>query len=619
MDRVRIDKPTWQALFDETAIQRLAETIHAEARGEGELGMRAVTAAIGNRIKLSFADKGYNWGDTPEEIVTFGKDGEKQFSSWNSADPNNPINYPPDTNTEEYKTAYALAEQLANGTLSDPTGGAEHFHATSISAPKWTTGMTPVTIGNHQFYSLLSADSEIVINEAAPLSPTERIQMAFGLAAMPTQNSVAIPSLDGLTFVNTDAVFSYAHFYLSDQHKMASAVEEISQPALVLSQGELFLNAFSNLRVDESDLPVTARQSTYIAADAQFIPMMEKAAEAQGLSAWQKARVMTEAHNLNKEARSATFFDRDTDPGAYAQAMTFYEIAGHADTAFAAEQFGSLAKAPETPAIAIPEEPLFLRAYAAAKEHRPELVPYIEADRNFLKAMDDAYRGTYVSILVETRGDYFDRHFASKPDRGNADLVAQTESFYDDIDNGTIPAVAYSAPAPALQAVEVAAVETPAIETPAVETPAVVPEIVKPSALDLATTSEIILPEAVLPIHVAAYADPWRDIAVSDAVTAIENVIQPIAAEETIVAEDEEPPSFQAEAEEKTDRTFNVKGNLSNTIFNAAKEYGIEGITKGEAWLLSKEVARLNDIANADRVAANREISIPRAIFAPMQ
>lgn len=180
---MRIDLENWQDLFDDKAIQRLAETAYAEARGEGEAGMHAVLSAIGNRLKLSMAGKGYNWGDTPLEIATYGKDGRKQFSPWNSTDPNNPINNPPDRNNPLYKTAHALAEKLAAGELPDITGGAEHFHATSIDAPGWTTGQTATTIGNHKFYSLLSADSRISLVEPDVMSPDRRIRFAFDDAA----------------------------------------------------------------------------------------------------------------------------------------------------------------------------------------------------------------------------------------------------------------------------------------------------------------------------------------------------------------------------------------------------------------------------------------------------
>lgn len=590
-----IDKLTWQAQFDEDAIRRIAETIYAEARGEGIAGMHAVAAVIGNRIKLSEVGKGYNWGDTPEDIVTFGTDGQKQFSPWNSDDPNNPDINPPDVSSTTYKAAYNFAETLAAGNLSDPTGGAEHFHANTITAPGWATGVTATTIGNHYFYSLLSADDGIVINNSATLSPTERIQLAFGTAALSENNPVYVTSLDELAFDNTGNMFPYASFYLSDEPMAPNAVQE---PAL--SQGEVFWNAFSNLRANEAALPVSEQQATYIAADDRFIPMMEKAADAQGLTAWQKARVMTQAHDMNEAARSATFFDRDVDAGVYAQSLTFYELAENADTAFAAEQFGSMAKTPDMPAFEIPEEPLFLRAYATAQEHRPELVPYIEADRNFVKSMDEAYDGTYVTMRVDARQDYFGKHFGSKPDKENTALLDQARTFYDEIGGGVLPAVAYSAP------VEILPVETVVAEAA---------PTVQPSVLERAIQSEIILPEEPAPvIQLAAYADPWQDIAKEDAVTAIENIIQPVAPEEIIAAEEE--PTFQAAAEEKTDKKFKVEGSLSETIMAAAKDYGID-ISGGKAWLLSDEVADLNDIQNANRVRAGQEISIPRSVFAP--
>ena len=41
------------------------------------------------------------------------------------------------------------------GEIADPTGGADHYYADYIAAPKWARGRTPTArIGRHLFFRL---------------------------------------------------------------------------------------------------------------------------------------------------------------------------------------------------------------------------------------------------------------------------------------------------------------------------------------------------------------------------------------------------------------------------------------------------------------------------------
>lgn len=125
------------------AIDTLARTIWAEARGEGKAGMEAVAAVILNRVA-----KPCWWGRT---IVTVCLK-PWQFSCWNQDDPNRAKLLSVGKEDAAFRIALEIAERAVDGQLPDSTGGATHYHTASVS-PSWARGQVPIkTIGNHLFY-----------------------------------------------------------------------------------------------------------------------------------------------------------------------------------------------------------------------------------------------------------------------------------------------------------------------------------------------------------------------------------------------------------------------------------------------------------------------------------
>jgi N-acetylmuramoyl-L-alanine amidase len=119
-----------------------ARTIYQEARGEPEVGQKAVAHVILNRLKTG------RWGNNLASVCLW----PWQFSGWHSAkDPN-------------FKLACELADdspallkmrKILDGASieADPTSGATHYFATYIDAPPWTQGATFCgQIGQHKFY-----------------------------------------------------------------------------------------------------------------------------------------------------------------------------------------------------------------------------------------------------------------------------------------------------------------------------------------------------------------------------------------------------------------------------------------------------------------------------------
>ena len=129
-------------------IDTLARTIWGEARGEGSIGMQAVSAVIANRLAVSRARGKFWWGNSIIEICQK----PYQFSCWNRDDPN----YRKVLNVDKREPSFAKALDIAGVCMADPTHGATHYHAAGIY-PYWARNQQPTaTIGKHIFYRIIS-------------------------------------------------------------------------------------------------------------------------------------------------------------------------------------------------------------------------------------------------------------------------------------------------------------------------------------------------------------------------------------------------------------------------------------------------------------------------------
>lgn len=132
---------------DDTEARLLAATAWAEARSEGEEGMRAVAHVIVNRV-------GRRFGDDIETVIL----APKQFSAWNLGDPNRPLAQNPERyatggiNLETWEIAQRVAREVLSGQSTDPTAGALFYHTRAIR-PWWSRyGQGRREIGAHVFY-----------------------------------------------------------------------------------------------------------------------------------------------------------------------------------------------------------------------------------------------------------------------------------------------------------------------------------------------------------------------------------------------------------------------------------------------------------------------------------
>lgn len=136
-------RPLAAASRDE-AVDTLARTLWAEARGEGRRGMEAVACVVMNRVHRQTW-----WGRNVVEVCR--KPG--QFSCWN-----------PGTRALErlqkvaredpsFAQAISIAEQAIAPGWEDFTEDACHYHTVDI-LPNWAAGQTPCfRLGRHVFYN----------------------------------------------------------------------------------------------------------------------------------------------------------------------------------------------------------------------------------------------------------------------------------------------------------------------------------------------------------------------------------------------------------------------------------------------------------------------------------
>ena len=59
-----------------------------------------------------------------------------------------------DERNEKFAACLDAAKRVMAGEIADPTGGADHYYADYIAAPKWARGRPTTRIGRHLFFRL---------------------------------------------------------------------------------------------------------------------------------------------------------------------------------------------------------------------------------------------------------------------------------------------------------------------------------------------------------------------------------------------------------------------------------------------------------------------------------
>ncbi|MGH8384021.1 MAG: cell wall hydrolase [Pseudomonas sp.] len=126
----------------------LARTIWGEARGESPAGKVAVAWTIRNRV-FDGKEKSW-WGEGYAGVCQR----PYQFSCWNRNDPNHPfLSGVRQVPFRELAQARIAADQVIDGLVPDPTGGATHYYAVSMKTPPaWAAkAKQTLKLGGHVF------------------------------------------------------------------------------------------------------------------------------------------------------------------------------------------------------------------------------------------------------------------------------------------------------------------------------------------------------------------------------------------------------------------------------------------------------------------------------------
>ena len=126
-----------------------ARTLWGEARGEGLAGQIAVAWTIRDRVDDG-KEKSW-WGEGYAGVCLK----PWQFSCWNKNDPNYPqLSGARQIPFRELARARIAADQVIDGQVSDPTGGATHYYATTMpKPPTWANGARETArLGHHVFF-----------------------------------------------------------------------------------------------------------------------------------------------------------------------------------------------------------------------------------------------------------------------------------------------------------------------------------------------------------------------------------------------------------------------------------------------------------------------------------
>ena len=117
-----------------TALMCLALNVYHEARGESDVGQKAIA-----HVTLNRAEHESNICPTVYEKGQF---------SWTKHKKNKKV----DKDSQDWKRAFEIAKQVLNHKTHDPTHGATHFHHPKVK-PNWRKTLKKTTkIGNHVFY-----------------------------------------------------------------------------------------------------------------------------------------------------------------------------------------------------------------------------------------------------------------------------------------------------------------------------------------------------------------------------------------------------------------------------------------------------------------------------------
>lgn len=153
-----LEEPQWTGdFFDDPVDIILARAIFGEGRCLSELGKKAIGWVIRNRI-------GYKqWGTTYHDVILH----PRHFSAFNKNDRNRIFVEDPSHDPSQlsaWRECYEIAAGIIQGSIADPTKGANHYYSTFIEPPFWTNGaIQTLKVDNTLFYRVTQKAKRAVL------------------------------------------------------------------------------------------------------------------------------------------------------------------------------------------------------------------------------------------------------------------------------------------------------------------------------------------------------------------------------------------------------------------------------------------------------------------------
>lgn len=180
--------------MDPRDLDHLVRTVYGEAGGEAPVGQQAVAAVIMNRSRTS--------GQPVSAIVS----APGQFEAWHTP---RVQNLRPDS--PAYQRIAATIQPLVDGTVADPTNGADHFLAPNLQTsmgramPRWAqSGGTD--IGNQRFFRV--GYTHPAGGHATPAAPQSSDDI-FGFGGHSAAAPAGAPQAGGNAPASSDDIFGF--------------------------------------------------------------------------------------------------------------------------------------------------------------------------------------------------------------------------------------------------------------------------------------------------------------------------------------------------------------------------------------------------------------------------
>jgi N-acetylmuramoyl-L-alanine amidase len=171
-------------------IDIMTRTLFGEAKANDSQDATAIAHVIRNRYEYQRKA----WGLTIAEVCLK----PKQFSCWNTNDPNRERIKGATAANSWFAQCYAIVKNVLDGLVPDPTSRSTHYHTPAV-APQWSRGKHPIYITNgHKFFNDIDTPKP-AYKQAKVIAPAAATATAAVLESTGITHVATAPVPDGVT------------------------------------------------------------------------------------------------------------------------------------------------------------------------------------------------------------------------------------------------------------------------------------------------------------------------------------------------------------------------------------------------------------------------------------